>query len=58
MRIFTARSVFTIIAAAGILLGGHLAHAAGTAPMYPGQVVSGGENTAIIDGEGGGETRT
>ncbi len=57
MRTFMSRSVITIIAAAGILMASQWASAA-PAPMYPGQVVSGGKNTAIVDGEGGGETRT
>jgi len=59
MRTFASRTAFAIIAAAGILLGGQFASAGqGAAPLYPGPVVSGGENTATIDGEGGGETRT
>ncbi len=59
MRNFASKTIFTIIAAAGILLGGQWASAGqGAAPLYPGPVVSGGENTATIDGEGGGETRT
>lgn len=57
MNIFMPRSVIATIAAAVILLGGQWA-SAGPAPLYPGQVVSGGENTATVDGEGGGETRT
>jgi len=59
MNIFMSRSLIATIAAAGILLGGQWASAGqGTAPLYPGQVVSGGENTGTIGGEGGGETRT
>ena len=49
--------IVIITAAACTLLGGQWASAA-PAPLYPGQMVSGGENTATIDGEGGGETRT
>jgi len=58
MKTFVPGSVFSIIAVAGILLGSQWAHADGSAPMYPGQVVSGGEKTEIIDGEGKAETRT
>ncbi len=57
MKTLTSMFVFTLISVAGILLGSQWASAA-PAPLYPGQMVSGGENTATIDGEGGGETRT
>ena len=57
MNASMSKSVIAVIVSAGILLGGQWA-SAGPAPLYPGQVVSGGENTATIDGEGGGETRT
>ncbi|GBE14141.1 MAG TPA: hypothetical protein ENH32_01130 [Proteobacteria bacterium] len=51
--------IVIITAAACILLGSQWALAGqGTAPLYPGPVVSGGENTATIGGEGGEETRT
>ncbi|MFV1956905.1 MAG: hypothetical protein ACC669_03935 [bacterium] len=56
-RFNTIRFTFCFILAFAFVIDS-AAHAAGTAPVYPGQVVSGGENTGTIYGERGEETLT
>lgn len=57
MGTFTSKSAFGVFTFISFLIGGQWV-SADPAPVYPGKVIPGGEQTEQTDGEGGSQTRT